>query len=272
LRRLDIMTISGLVAGIVFMVSALIIGGSINFFWSVNSVLITVGGSLAAVLINFTLQDLKNVRAALKQAFVTDLMAPEELIGIFGDLARKARREGLLALEDDVDRLNDPFFAKGIQMMVDAMEPETIRDILETDIACMARRHEIGRGFFQTWGTLAPSFGLIGTLIGLIQMLARLDNPELLGPSMALALVTTFYGALLAYMILLPLAGKLKLRSEQEVGLHQMMLEGVISIQSGVNPRILEERLRSFVAPKLRSQQEQEDEGITSGEILRERV
>jgi chemotaxis protein MotA len=272
LRRFDILTIAGLVAGILFIATALYLGGSIGYFWSVNSVLITVGGSLAAALINFTLTDMKSFLPTLKQAFVSDLMEPEELIEVFGELARKARREGLLALEDDADRLNDPFFVKGIQMMVDAMEPETIREIMENDMAYMVRRHETGRGFFQTWGNLAPSFGLIGTLIGLIQMLAQLDNPEALGPSMALALVTTFYGALLAYMVLLPLAGKLKLRSNQELALHQMMLEGVISIQSGVNPRILEERLRSFVAPKLRQQQVEAERSIVSEEILRERV
>ncbi|NLW07564.1 MAG: motility protein A [Clostridia bacterium] len=273
MQRLDILTIVGLVAGVGIIATALFLGGSIGYFWSLNAVLITVGGSLAAALISHNYSDLKSFLPTLKQAFVNDLIEPEELIDVFSELARKARREGLLALEDDAERFNDPFFVKGIQMMVDAMEPETIREILQTDMEYMARRHEAGRGFFQTWGNLAPSFGLMGTLIGLIQMLAQLDNPETLGPSMALALVTTFYGALLGYLVLMPLAGKLKLRSDQELALHQMMLEGIISIQSGVNPRILEERLRSFVAPKLRQQQVEAEEGsITGSEILRERV
>ncbi|WP_406678113.1 motility protein A [Moorella sp. ACPs] len=264
MRRIDFMTVVGILAGIGLMGGALVMGGNPKLFWNVPSLMVTVGGSFAAVLINFSFQDVKNVFGTVKQAFTTDLMEPEELIELFGELARKARREGLLALEDDAGRLDDPFFSKGIQMMVDAMEPEMIREILETDMAYMARRHEIGQSIFKTWGNLAPSFGLLGTIIGLVQMLARLDKPETLGPSMALALITTFYGAIMAYMIFIPLAGKLSLRSEQEMMLHQMMLEGIISIQSGVNPRILEERLRSFLPAKPRQQQ------AGAGEIARE--
>ncbi|PRR70260.1 motility protein A [Neomoorella humiferrea] len=265
MRRIDYMTVAGIVAGIGLMAGSLIMGGNPKLFWNVPSLMVTVGGSFAAVLINFSFQDVKNVFGTVKQAFTTDLMDPEELIELFGELARKARREGLLALEDDADRLDDPFFKKGIQMMVDAIEPETIRQILETDMAYMARRHEIGQSIFKTWGNLAPSFGLIGTLIGLVQMLAKLDKPEALGPSMALALITTFYGAIMAYMIFIPLAGKLGLRSEQEMMLHQMMLEGIIAIQSGVNPRILEERLRSFLPAKPKGRQA-EGEDVVMGE------
>lgn len=266
MRRIDFMTVIGIIAGIGLMGGALVLGGNLRIFWSVPSLMVTVGGSFAAVLINFSFQDVKNVFATVKQAFTTELMEPEELIELFGELARKARREGLLALEDDANRLDDPFFSKGIQMMVDAMEPEMIREILETDMAYMARRHENGQAIFKTWGNLAPAFGMIGTLMGLVQMLAKLDKPEALGPSMALALITTFYGAIMAYMIFIPLAGKLSLRSEQEMMLHQMMLEGIISIQSGVNPRILEERLRSFLPAKPRQRQ------ASAGEITREEV
>ena len=265
------MTVAGIIAGLGLMGGALIMGGSPKLFWSVPSLMITAGGSFAAVLIHYSLHEVKNVFGTVKQAFTTDLMDPEELIELFSELARKARREGLLALEDDAQRLDDPFFSKGVQMMVDAMEPEMIRDILETDMAYRARRHENGYGIFKTWGNLAPSFGLIGTLIGLVQMLAKLDKPETLGPSMAIALITTFYGAIMGYMIFLPLAGKLKLRSEQEMMLHQMMLEGIIAIQSGVNPRILEERLRSFLAPNHRRPPQEEREPARD-EILRERI
>lgn len=265
------MTVVGIITGLSLMGGALVMGGSPKLFWSLPSLMITLGGSLAAILIHFSFHDVKNVLGTVKQAFTSDLMDPEELIELFSELARKARREGLLALEDDANRLNDPFFSKGIQMMVDAMEPEMIREILETDMAYMARRHENGYGIFRTWGNLAPSFGLIGTIIGLVQMLARLDKPETLGPSMALALITTFYGAIMGYMIFLPLAGKLKLRSEQEIMLHQMMLEGIISIQSGVNPRILEERLRSFLAPTIRNQPAGEGE-MAREDFLRQRI
>lgn len=270
MRRIDYMTVAGIVAGIGLMAGSLLMGGNPKLFWNVPSLMVTVGGSFAAVLINFSFQDVKNVFGTVKQAFTTDLMDPEELIELFGELARKARREGLLALEDDADRLDDPFFKKGIQMMVDAMEPETIRQILETDMAYMARRHEIGQSIFKAWGNLAPAFGMIGTLMGLVQMLAKLDSPEALGPSMALALITTFYGAIMAYMIFIPLAGKLGLRSEQEMMLHQMMLEGIITIQSGVNPRILEERLRSFLPNRSNSRSlgaNKPDEEALEGQI-----
>ncbi|WP_258359718.1 motility protein A [Moorella sulfitireducens (nom. illeg.)] len=271
MRRIDFMTVVGIIAGIGLMGGALVMGGNPKLFWNVPSLMVTVGGSFAAVLINFSLQEVKNVFGTVKQAFTTKSMEPEELIELFGELARKARREGLLALEDDAGRLEDPFFRKGIQMMVDAMEPEMIRGILETDMAYMARRHEIGQSIFKTWGNLAPAFGLIGTLMGLVQMLARLDNPEALGPSMALALITTFYGAIMAYMIFIPLAGKLGLRSEQEMMLHQMMLEGIISIQSGVNPRILEERLRSFLPAN--SAHRPAGEAVVAGEeVFRQRL
>ncbi|MDN5346754.1 MAG: chemotaxis protein MotA [Clostridia bacterium] len=272
MRRLDAMTLAGIILGIGLVGGALILGGNPMLFVNIPSLMITAGGSLAAVLISFGFQDFKNVFGAIRQAFTTDLMDPRELIELFSDLARKARREGLLALEDDANRLDDPFFKKGIQMMVDALEPEMIREILETDMACMSQRHRVGQGIFRTWGNLAPSFGLIGTLIGLVQMLAKLDDPQSLGPSMAVALITTFYGAIMAYMFFLPLAGKLALRSEQEMLLRRMMLEGIIAIQSGINPRILEERLRSFLAPGAsRKATEAEREG-RPGELLRERI
>lgn len=258
MRRLDIMTIAGILVGLGLLGGSLVLGGNPGLFWNVPSIMVTVGGSVAAILINFGFEEVKNVFGTVKQAFTTELMDPRELIQIFSELARKARREGLLALEDDVHRLNDPFFAKGIQLVVDAMDPQMIREVLETDMTFMAQRHEIGQRIFRTWGNLAPAFGMIGTLIGLVQMLAKLDKPEALGPSMALALITTFYGALMAYMFFIPLAGKLALRSEQEMLLKQMMLEGIIAIQSGVNPRILEERLHSFLPPKLRRSKSRE--------------
>ena len=185
----------------------------------------------------------------------------EEIIDIFANLARKARREGLLGLEDDIERLEDPFYQKGIRLMVDALDPDLIKDILETEMHYTGERHELGQRVFKTWGGLAPAFGMIGTLIGLIQMLAKLDDPSSLGPAMALALLTTFYGSLLANLILLPMAGKLELRSEQELLAKELILEGVIGIQSGMNPRILEEKLKAFIGPKLLPKKEGQLEG-----------
>lgn len=267
MRRLDAMTVVGVLVGAGLLVGSLLLGGNPGIFWNLRALMVTLGGSLAAIMISFGFEEVKNVFRTVRQAFTTDLMDPRELIQIFSDLARKARREGLLALEDDAQRLEDPFFAKGIQLVVDAMEPEMIREILETDMAFTAQRHEIGQRIFKAWGSLAPSFGMIGTLMGLVQMLAELDRPEALGPNMAVALITTFYGAILAYLFFIPLANKLALRSEQEALLRQMMLEGIIAIQSGVNPRIVEERLRSFLPPLKRGSKEKEE---TQGEMAAE--
>lgn len=253
LRKLDLMTIVGLVGGTVMLAISIVVGGELKLFWNVPSVLITVGGSLAAVVISYDTEQLKNVVKITKQVFSTNTMEPYELIGMFGELAKKARREGLLALEDDMDLLPDPFFQKGIQMMVDALDPELIRDILETDIEYMQYRHEIGAGVYKTWGALAPAFGMIGTLIGLIQMLAQLDDPSALGPGMAVALITTFYGAIMANLVLLPMANKLELRSQEEVLIKSIIMEGIISIQSGMNPRILEEKLMAFLPAELKA-------------------
>lgn len=252
LRKLDIMTITGIVSGIVLIAASIYLGGQANMFWSIPSVMITVGGSLAALMISYDINQIKGVLKITKQVFTINSMDPHELIDIFAELAKKARREGLLALEDDMDRLEDPFYKKGVQMMVDALDPELIRDILETDIDNMSSRHETGAGIYKTWGALAPAFGMIGTLIGLIAMLAQLDDPSKLGPGMAVALITTFYGALMANLVLIPMSTKLELRSEEEILLKSIILEGIIAIQSGMNPRILEEKLRAFLPVELR--------------------
>lgn len=259
MKQLDLMTVIGIIAGVGLLVGALVLGGSPMIFWNLPSLMITGGGSLAAVLISFGFEEVKNVFRTVKQAFTTELVEPRELIEVFCELARKARREGLLALEDDTNRLEDPFFAKGIQLIVDGVEPEVVREILETDIAFMSQRHEIGQRVLKTWGNLAPAFGMIGTLIGLVQMLAKLDDPSALGPSMAVALITTFYGAIMAYLFFIPLAGKLALRNEQEIFIKQIMLQGILALQSGVNPRILEERLTSFLPSKLRQSKVKEE-------------
>lgn len=252
MRKYDMMTILGLILGTFLIVLSIWMGGNIGLFWNVPSILITVGGSIAALMISYDSLKIKNVVKITKQAFATTDVNPYELIDMFGDLAKKARREGLLALEDDMDKMDDPFFKKGIQMMVDALDPELIRDILETDIDNMSYRHETGAGVYKTWGALAPAFGMIGTLIGLIGMLAQLDDPSKLGPGMAVALITTFYGAIMANLVLLPMATKLEIRSQEEVLIKSIILEGVIGIQSGMNPRILEEKLRAFLPPELR--------------------
>lgn len=252
MRKLDMMTIIGLVGGTILIIISIYLGGQAQMFWNIPSVLITVGGSTAALMISYDINQIRGVMKVTRQVFSSTSMDPHEVIEMFGDLAKKARREGLLALEDDMERMDDPYYKKGIQMMVDALDPELIRDILETDIDNMSSRHETGAGIYKTWGALAPAFGMIGTLIGLIGMLAQLDDPSKLGPAMAVALITTFYGAIMANLVLIPMATKLELRSQEEVLLKSIILEGIIAIQSGMNPRILEEKLRAFLPAELR--------------------
>ncbi|TDA69413.1 MAG: motility protein A [Clostridia bacterium] len=252
MQRSDRTTMVGIVAGVAVIVTALMLGGNILLFWNIPSVLITIGGSLAGVTISFDIAQLRGAFQVARQVLLTKNWDIDNLIAIFYELARKARREGLLALEDDIGRLDDPFYQKGIRMMVDAIEPEVIRSVLEAEMDYTTQRHELGQRLLRTWAELAPAFGMIGTLIGLIQMLAQLEDPSKLGPGMAVALITTFYGAILANLILIPMANKLALRHEEEMAAKELMIEAITSIQSGINPRILEDKLRAFQSPAAR--------------------
>lgn len=249
---MDIATFGGIIAGIVLLGWAMASGSSLLIFWNPPSLMITVGGTFAATLINYPLRQMLGVVGVLKNAFFKKAMDPSEVISILVSFAEKARREGLLALEDDAQQLEDGFLQKGIQLVVDGTDPELVRSILETELAFLEDRHKAGQGIFETMGALAPAFGMIGTLIGLIQMLKNLDDPSAIGPGMAVALLTTFYGALMANLIFIPIAGKLKVKSAEEVLLKEVMIEGILSIQSGDNPRIVEEKLKAFLAPKTR--------------------
>ena len=264
MKKADLATYIGLIGGVTVLLWGMVKGSRLSLFWDFPSVLITCFGSLASMFINHDLEQIKNMFKNMALAFTTYKVEPEEIIELFVELARKARREGLLGLEDDKNRLDDPFFSKGIQMMVDAIDPEVIRNILETDIDCMVERHEENIGVLKAWAALAPAYGMIGTLIGLIQMLDSLDDPSALGPGMAVALITTFYGSIMANFILLPIPGKLEKRNADEVLIKSLILEGIIGIQSGLNPRILEEKLKAFL-PKSRVaalRETEEKEGV----------
>ena len=169
-------------------------------------------------------------------------------------LSKKARREGLLSLEKEIDDVEDEFFKSGIQMVIDGFEPDAIRDIMESEIDEMEDRHQSAISIFKMWAGLAPAYGMIGTLIGLIQMLKNMQQDQnSIGPSMAVALITSFYGAVMSNFLFNPIATKLEFKSNQESKMRQMMVEGILSIQSGVNPRIVEEKLKTFLSPEERS-------------------
>lgn len=183
------------------------------------------------------------------EAFKEKKSSTKDIIGTFTEISKKARREGLLSLEEDISNMEDQFLKKGLQMVVDGIEPETIREIMELEIGEMESRHSNGSGIYLAWGAYAPAFGMIGTLIGLIQMLANLSDVANIASGMGKALITTYYGSIMANLICNPIAANLQQKSAKEVAEREMMLEGILSIQSGVNPRIIEEKLITYLPP-----------------------
>jgi len=181
-----------------------------------------------------------------------------KLIPVMGGLAKKARQEGILSFESQLDQIEDTFLVKGLQMAIDGMEGRSIEEVMSTEILYIEERHSLGSEIFSTMGTFAPAIGMLGTIIGLVQMLMQMEDPSQIGAPMAVALLTTFYGTLLANLFFLPVAGKLKTRSKQEVLTKQMILEGVVSIQSGDNHRVVVQKLKAFLSPKVRVTEEEE--------------
>ncbi len=254
---MDLSTLIGIIAGFVLIITAMATGGGAGMFFNIPSLMITIGGMLAATLITFPLQDVIGVFAVVKKAFLHREEKPGSMIQLIVGFAETARREGILSLEQKAEAVDDDFLKNGIRLAVDGTEPELIRDIMRTELDYLMERHKLGQAIFEAMGAYAPAFGMIGTLIGLIQMLRSLEDPSSIGLGMATALITTFYGALAANLVFLPLAGKLKNRSSGEVLLKELSIEGILSIQSGDNPRIVESKLMSFVAPKLRETQKE---------------
>ena len=273
MQRIDILTIVGAVLGGGLVLFGIMLGSEVGAFMNAPGLMITVGGSAGAMLVNFQLEQVKQVIRILKQVVFEKVQDVGSLRQQFVDLAQKARREGLLALEDDLEVIEDPFMRNGLQMVIDGFEPDSIRDIMETEIHTLEQRHQLGQNLFRTWGTLTPAFGMIGTLIGLVQMLGQLDDPEAIGPGMAVALLTTFYGILLANLLFNPIAGKLAIRSDAEVVRKEAIIDALLALQAGVNPRILQEKLKAYLSPQEREQvegkkEESRDEAGASEEVM----
>ncbi|SDL73925.1 motility protein A [Halarsenatibacter silvermanii] len=267
---MDIITIIGVISGISLISGAIILGGQAFMFVSLESIMIVGGGTLAATMINYSYDKLAKLPDLIRIAFSKNEYDSEEIIQLLVSLAEKARREGLLALEQDAMEADDEFLQKGIQLVVDGTDPELVRSILETKLTFIEERHSEGRGILSKMGTLSPAFGMIGTLIGLIQMLADLDDPTELGQGMAVALLTTFYGALIANLIFIPMAGKLETTSQDEILLKEVMIEGILSIQAGENPRIVEEKLRAFLAESEGEEEEEAQPAAGTEEVAME--
>ncbi len=250
---MDIATLTGLFVAFGMIVFGMGIS-QIAAFIDVNSVLITVGGTIGAMFTAFPLGRLFNAAGVLRNAFFVKSLTPVDTIKQLVDFAEQARREGILALEARALEIQDDFLKKGIQLAVDGTEPDLIKDILTTEITFIEQRHEDGAKLFDFGGTIAPAFGMIGTLVGLVLMLGNMSDIESIGPNMAVALITTLYGAILANALFIPLAEKLKGYSAMETLVKELMLEGIMSLQSGDNPRIVEQKLTAFIEPGMRAQ------------------
>lgn len=251
---MDLATIIGIVLSFGLVISAIMIGSSLFVFVSIPSALIVLGGTMGATLVHYPLGHIFGVAGVVKNCFFTQLPKPSETIGQFLEYANRARKEGILSLEPLLKEIDDVYLRKAMQLTVDGVEPQMIQDIMETEISYLQERHETGADIFAAMGMYAPALGMIGTVIGLVQMLQSMDDPSSIGPAMAVALITTFYGAVLANLVFNPLSGKLRTRSKEEVLLRELALEGILSISRGENPRIIEEKLNGFLPPKMRSQ------------------
>lgn len=253
---MEIATILGLLLGwgAMLVANAMESGGlhGIATLWQDTAFIIVFGGTFGAALIAFPLKDVLNLPKMLALAFKANPFDPVSLIPQLVGYAEKARREGLLALEADVAEAGDEFLEKGMQMVADGIDQHTVRDMLETELSFIASRHAAAFGILEAMGGFAPTMGIIGTVMGLIHVLGNLSNPAGLGGAIATAFKATLYGVWSANLLWLPLATKLKRRSEQEVLVREMMLAGILAIQAGDNPQIVEEKLKSYLSPEMR--------------------
>lgn len=244
----NMLPLIGLVSGAALLVWAIMIAGNIKNFMDPTSIIITVFGSFTALMISFPFKTLINIPKVIKVLLSVPAGQRVDLVNIFAELSKKARKDGLLALEDDVAEINNEYMVDGLKMVIDGVEPDTIREIMELKLDTMEKRHRSGQQVFEKWGELAPAFGMLGTLIGLVIMLSGLDDPAAIGPGMATALLTTFYGSLLANLIFIPMASNLSLQTDEEVFTGELVIEGILQIQSGANPRLLEEKLKTYLS------------------------
>jgi len=261
---LDIASLVGLILGVVMVVFGILSSGGniVEDFMDLPSVIITIGGSLAGTLASHKLADfisgLKGIGLAMKEPSVGDA---SEVISNIINLSNISRKEGLLALEEATHDMDDEFLKKGINLVVDGTDPDLVRGILETDLINLEARHKKVIGFWEKWAELGPAWGMIGTLIGLVNMLKNLTDSSSIGPNMAVALLTTLYGSLIANWLAGPTAAKLKVNNDMEIMMREITVEGLLSIQAGENPRVIEEKLKSFLAPSDRDNAGSEDGG-----------
>lgn len=249
---MDFATLLGLAVSFVLVGEAVAQGGDLSIFVNGPALLIVLGGTLGATLTNYPLNVLLKTGAIIRKTLINRVPATPEVVAQFMDFAYQARREGILALEKFIPQIDDPFLKKGLLLTVDGLEPDSIKMVLETEIDNTHARHSTSVDLLNSMASYAPAMGMIGTVIGLVQMLRTMSDPSNIGPSMAVALITTFYGAILSNLIFLPLCGKLKHNSSEEIRVMEMKLAGLLCLAKGENPRILREVLEGFQSQKER--------------------
>ena len=250
---MDLATLLGILVASGLVVSSILMGGSGAWFISYPSIMIVIGGTMGATLINYPLSDVISVFKVTKNAFRHRSISPISLVPRMVEFSKKARREGILSFEAQLKEIDDPFMRRCMNMAIDGMETESIQEVVSTEILWLEERHRLGAELFSTMGAFAPAVGMLGTIIGLVQMLMQMTDPTAIGAPMAVALLTTFYGTMLANLLFLPISGKLKVRSRQEILTKQMVLQGILAIQEGDNHRIVEQKLKAFISPKART-------------------
>ncbi|MBC7286488.1 MAG: flagellar motor protein [Armatimonadetes bacterium] len=255
---MDIATVLGVVVAFGSLGLAVVLeGGHLRSLVNVPAAFIVFGGTFGATMVSQPLSLVLKLPIIFKHAVLGKLLEPHQAIATIVELATIARREGVLALEQHLDRTGDRFLRKGLQLVIDGTDPEIVRDILETELAVQAERHKMGSKVFLTMGGLAPTLGVTGTVMGLVHMMEKLDDPSKMGPAIASAFIATLYGVASANLIFIPIGNKLSARSQQERMVREIMLEGVLGIQAGLAPLIIAEKLRAFLDPRTREKAEQ---------------
>lgn len=251
---MDLATVVGLVFGFAVVFGSIMLGGGVSTFIDIPSIIIVVGGMLCSVMIHFSLPQFLSIFAVIKKTVLVKVPSATEIIQQMVNFAAISRRDGALALEEQMRKIDNSFMIKGLQMLVDGQDEAAIRDMMSLEIQYLQERHSIGKKILEFMGASAPAFGMLGTLIGLVQMLRNLSDPEGLGAGMAVALITTFYGSILSNLVFIPLAGKLGLYSKAEIQAMEMTIEGICTISRGENPTVVREKMQTFIAPAHREE------------------
>lgn len=253
---MDISSIIGVVSGTGFVLGTILLGGSIMMFVNIPSIIIVVGGTIAATMIGYPLSDFLSMFKVAMKVFMFKIEKPEDIIANLVEISNKARKGGLLSIEGDIQTTPDPYLAQALQMTVDGVKTGDIAAIMQKKMQLTKKGLDTGSDIFAKMGAYAPAFGMVGTLIGLIQMLANLDDPSSIGPKMAVAMITTFYGAVMANLFFIPMSDKLTGRNEEEITNMNIIFEGILSIREGEHPKLMEDKLKVYLADGKKAEKE----------------